>query len=747
MATLTPVDHDPFASAAPSGAVTLTPVDHNPFEDAKPLTIKGDAPPQPVTPDMVSSDGQNANGEQPGDVKTDGFNFSRANELTGRAVLEGAAGGIMGLPALAEDAGTNALFGAKKLLAKTGLVSAPDPANYYPGTSSDTGVGSYFPFSQAAGKLAHAIPDKLGLRVPVREGDKLGSAVVRGAASAGTGIGLGGALVRAGAAAPGIASTVATRLGSFLSEAPVAQTASSIAGDTASTGVQDMGGTGTAATVAGLAAGALAPGAAAAGRILRDNARTNILRPRGLDNAAAQVVQDTATNPAAAAARIAAEPEHIPGAVPSGIAASNDPGLLGIDKFLSARDPNNEARIAANNQAVNDHLARAGIGGDLANQAEDTLRRRAGTLAESDKARVFSRATSAPVDITPLWQHLGGLIDPNNPQATQAVSGMAAHARQQITRGGTAIRGPAPRPGVQGPIIGYENTPENLYRARGDILDPSSASGGDPQTLKASVKNSRRQLYGDDGVITQLDDHIASGAPEYPAYMERQRNLRNKVDQLNYGNTLFDKSVGSYNSGDDVPIISAAKLGQNLRPERLDQVLAKGNRMTYEGLSAKKQRNLQNVKDHYAREQRPTRSSQSKTADQTAFEDRIAARARANLPVFNKAVGALGRAAQVAIPLGIGGLGVKAIGGVSGGALGVGLTSGAGMAARAAKEAGSNAERALLDRVARARGNPAELRRLLELGVVQRPGRRAYGRLLMDPARQAIRGGGALGAN
>lgn len=221
------------APTAPPPASTV-PVPGGNFFDQ--FDAPGEAPPAPVPagavpmPDPVFNFG--ANQEQQ----------SRNDQLLGRGVIQGLGGGFLGLPALAIDAGRNAAYGAKSLAAKTGLVEAPDPKNYY--GESD----SYIPTATAASQAVSGGLDRLGFAKPKTGGERMVSAGVEGIAGGVGGVGLGNVVASGG-------SALAKRVGGFLAAQPEIQSAAGATAGLASQGVTEAGGTNTASMAAGLLAG------------------------------------------------------------------------------------------------------------------------------------------------------------------------------------------------------------------------------------------------------------------------------------------------------------------------------------------------------------------------------------------------------------------------------------------------------------------------------------------------------------
>ena len=714
---MNPWDNDPIVGAAPKAASADAPWANDP--EAKPLTVHGSAP-SPLS--MLPSPSSDT-GALPDDTTIGGFNVSKANALTTRTVLQAAVKGVLGLPALADDAGTNAAYYGKKLLSKTGLVDAPDPANYGLDQTS-------FPATGAVGKIAEMGPDALGLRKPTTAKDRIVMAGGEGALGAAIGVGAGAALRMI----PGAAGVAAS-----LADAPVAQVASGALAGTAGQGLAEEGIKPGGASVGGLLAGALPLLALRGGQVARGNALTNTLRPAGQENAAARVLQQAAENPTLAAQNAGNVRTIVPGSTPSGVAAAGDRGLDSLTPHLenfenTALPGEASARSNSNNQARIAHMAAQGIG-DKA--AENAAYAHAGAVASAERPAVLNGQPE--MHAGDVLDHFARIArDPNN---TTGVRDMAQGARSEITgrvrhvQVGTDAEG--------NPIHEPYITPRALEAAKSSF--GSHYSGPPTATTPSYVMNTRREVFEPGGAMDAFSHHIEQGAPGYQAYVDRQASLRDAADRLNFGNTLLDKTTDPY-TVNGVPTISPTKFGNTARDANLEKALSPGNRMTMERMLQGPNNGagtaIQNVMDDLERQQRPyargTGIGGSATQPRTEYVKGIDRLAAAGVPLSNRVIGPL---ARTAAPL---------AGYMAGGPIGAVLGASVSGALRdISASAGKGAERASLGiqgALGRAAARPEEMARLLGRTVVERPGVRGYGRAVAAPAVALAKPGGAVGA-
>jgi hypothetical protein len=178
--------------------------------------------------------------------------YGRVMGLGARTAYSGGLQGLSAAGTLGADAAINVAYGAKKLASKTGLVDAPDPANYYQGRG-------YLPTTEAVGEKIEKGLDAVGLPKPEGSAERIATAAGSGVASALSGAGLGKVVASGG-------SALAQRVGGFMAAQPEVQAAAGASSGAAAQGVTEMGGDSTAATVAGFLAGGATGAAGAKGR-------------------------------------------------------------------------------------------------------------------------------------------------------------------------------------------------------------------------------------------------------------------------------------------------------------------------------------------------------------------------------------------------------------------------------------------------------------------------------------------------
>jgi hypothetical protein len=680
-------------------------------------------PPSDATPEEAK-DG----GSLPDDTTIGGFNVSKANALTTRAVAEAGVKGILGLPALADDAGVNAAYYGKKLLSKTGLVDAPDPANY----GLDQGS---FPATSAVQKIAEAGPDALGLRRPTSAKDRMVSAVGEGALGAAAGVGAGTALRMIPAAA---------RAGGFLADAPVAQVASGALSGGAGEGAQQLGAKSGASTAASLAAGAL-PFLLSRGRTVGAAARaTDTTTERGIDNAAARVVQRAANNPAQAAENIRTGADIVPGTTPSSLALAGDTGLNSLAPHLKDANPAGHATMVSENNAARVRLLENAGFNDP--QAASAAYAHADATAAAQKPAVLNNAP--PMAAQPVLDHFARIA--RDPNQTTAVQEMAQAAREEIrsrleplVQTGTDAQGNpiyAPR----------EIRPQALEAAKTSFAAPFT-SKAPSANMPAYAMHTRAEVFAPGGAMDAFTHHIDQGAPGYQRYLEQQAALRSNADELDFGNALIDRTRDAFDDG--VPSLSPSKFGNALAPGKIDTALSPGNRMTMERMrqtGSGRAEDIDRVRADIEREQlvhrRGNGSVGSNTVPKAQFTAGLRREADAGLPLRNRVMSATGGAMRVAGPAAAAILGPLSGGGFKVAAGALGLSQAAGALSKFTSRAGERAAGRIGTRLGDAGVDAATMERLLRMQVMERPGLRDYAGIGGVGATSPLRGGlaGAL---
>lgn len=389
----------------------------------------------------------------------------RQTALAGRAAGEG----VLDTLAFPHDAGIalqNMMrAGWNRTLGRVFGQSAPEPS-----------------FSE---KLSNALTSA-GAPVPTTPGEQLASAAIRGVTGGLTGLGA----IPAAATLPNAIRTAF----------------SGATGGTASDLARQAGYPAPIQAAAGLAGG-MAPGlieGAFRGSI-------NALRPitrGGQQQIAANVMGSQATNPQAAATALDQAQPIIPGSPRTTGEASQDIGLLSLEKGVRGRNPADFGQvISQQNSARQAELGAVG-GGPADIAAAETARDAATTPMRESALTAGQGMVPAPI------QNVHATID--------NILASPAGSRETVSKAMNWVRG----------LVGNEQDPARLYEIRKDINDaiagrytPSSAEAPNASTLALA----RGQLT---QVKSALDDAIEAAAPGFKDYLARYRDMSKPIDQM-----------------------------------------------------------------------------------------------------------------------------------------------------------------------------------------------------------------------
>lgn len=384
--------------------------------------------------------------------------------------------------------------------------------------------GTKIPEVESLSQLLSAGLTAAGAPTPETNKEKLASAAIEGTSSALTGGALGGvsgvpnaARAAVSGASGGMASEFARQKG----VGPIGQFLAGLAG--------------------GIAPSAIEGGARAllrAGQATADLAKP--LTRAGQEEIAGNVLATNATDPQAAAQNLKAAQPRVLGSEPTSGPASQDIGLLAVEKGLRSKAP---ADFGVRNSEQN--LAR-----------QTALDRIAGTPADITAAKATRDAATAPMrnaalnsgnaaDITPVQQTIDSILaSPSGKR--QTISSTMEWVKQQL---------------------GDNTDPASLYEIRKDLqlasqgkLQPSSQNAPNASTLA--------QARGELGkVVSALDDSIEQAAPGFKAYLSRYKQLSQPIDQMKVLQQIQTRSALA--SGADITtgrdFLSPAKFGRELQ--------------------------------------------------------------------------------------------------------------------------------------------------------------------------------------
>jgi hypothetical protein len=446
--------------------------------------------------------------------------------LGGRAVGEGVLGTLADIP------GTNPV----SLLTRAVTGSSPEQL----GTSVFNKIaGTHLSMPGSYTDFLSRILTRLGAPTPDTPGEQLGSAAIRGASGA---LALGGI---------GGVSTVPNAIRAGVSGATGAG-ASEIA--------RQQGAGPWGQVLAGLVGG-FAPGAAEQG-VRLVGAIPNAISPLtrgGQQSIAGRVLANQATDPQAAAAILDRAQPIVPNSPRNAGEASQDLGLLALEKGLRSRNtPEFGQRVSEQNAARQAQLASV-----------------AGTPEQLTAAKVARDAATGPMREAALGT--GGTADVAPVHATiDSILQSPAGARETVSKSLEWAKG----------LIGDHTDPASLYEIRKDLqlaqqgkLQPSSQNAPNASTLAQA----RGQLG---QVVSSLDDSIEAAAPGFKAYLERYKDLSKPIDQMkviqeiqkrsqlqSMDITTGDQFLGNAKFG-QVLDKAIEKSGQKLTPEQIQRMNA-----------------------------------------------------------------------------------------------------------------------------------------------------------------------------
>lgn len=328
--------------------------------------------------------------------------------------------------------------------------------------------------------------DAAGAYNPENNAEEMQSAVTRGVTGALTMGGVGGVNTVANAARTGISGATGAGASEYVRQqggSPLAQIGAGFAGGIAPAAIE-----GTARLASQVARGAVRP-----------------LTRSGQEAMAAQVLKDQATDPQAAAANLDAAREVVPGSARTTGEASQDIGLLALEKGVRGRNT-----AAFGERLSEQNAARQAELGNLAGTPQD--------LAAAGRAR---DAATGPMREAAFAS--GGASPTKSVHDTiNSILASPAGKRETVSKSMQWARD----------LIGDETNPAALYEIRKDLqlaqrgkLQPSSQNAPNASTLAQA----RGQL-GD--VVNALDDAIEASAPGFKAYLERYKELSKPIDQM-----------------------------------------------------------------------------------------------------------------------------------------------------------------------------------------------------------------------
>lgn len=456
-------------------------------------------------------------------------------------------------PSLADQAGRQAgLMARTAIKGVTGIPAmigdAANAAVNYGIRGANALTGAQLP---QLGMVSDAINrglDKVGLPQPSNTIERLNE--VAGSAL----FGAGGAQVAANS------MRQIPRLGAIATEfarGPIAQGVGAATGMLATEGAESAGIKNPYALAAIGMIGAAVPGSGAAGALGSVRAAAQPFRRVGQDVIVGRALNRLATNPEAAAQRLAEARQIVPGSAPMVSQASGDAGLAGAESALRGMDTRNVVgqRLGEQNSARMRELDR--IAGDEATVSVAEAKRDRAVTDILDPA--FRNKT--PIPMGREWI--------NNPvrRTIQSIRETPAGARKTVRDALDEAEALLTQEGVD------ITDAETLYEIRKDLAlarDGKLVGAGKSGAELSNLRNARSQL---NDVIASLDEQIERGAPGYTDYLRLYSRRSVPLDQLEALQTIRQRAVlAAPDPTTGQPVLSQAKF-TNLLRNNLDQGL------------------------------------------------------------------------------------------------------------------------------------------------------------------------------
>jgi hypothetical protein len=435
----------------------------------------------PPLPEGFTLDSPQAQAQQPTEQQ---FDPMRATALAGRAVGEGVGSALMAPVDLAVATSQHSnLVPAQQVFRILQQTTGKTPSQLVALALNKT-FGTNLPESESFSGLLSDSLTEAGAPVPATSGEQLGSAAIRGTAAGVT-----------GGAAFGAAGANAVRAG-----------VSGATSGASAEGARQLGFGKVGQFIAGVAGG-MAPSVIENTARLAGTTAANVVRPMtrsGQEKIAGQIMQEQADDATAAAQNLAKAQEVVPGSARTSGEASQDVGLMALEKAVRGRNPSEFGqRLSEQNVARQEALSK------LAGSADDMA---AAKQARSDvttpmREQALSAATQA--DSAPIVAKIDEIL------ASPAGKRQTVSSTMQWAKS----------------LIGEEKDAAALYEIRKDLqlaqrgkLQPSSQNAPNASTLAQA-----RGELGD--VVKVLDDAIESAAPGFKAYLARYAEMSKPIDQ------------------------------------------------------------------------------------------------------------------------------------------------------------------------------------------------------------------------
>ena len=468
---------------------------------------------------------------------------SRHGGLAGRAGVEGAVSGILGLPALAYDGTVGVLENLGRRATNAGISGL----NRFAGTEFEP-VEYRDPFQTtgAVMELGRRGADALSLPEPETAGERI--AVEGGRAGISALTGAGGARVagRFAQRAPEMVRSGLSTLGYRPATQAIAGVGAGVGGEGAAQEAERQGmgdsaqgfARATGSLFGGATAASVPHGARATGRAL--STLTRPLRESGRDEIAGNILRRFSRDPNAVAARAAdGGAEIVPGSRPTLGQVSRDPGIIQNENAIrSTADPTGRIsqRMSGNAAARASMFDESTVPPGAVETMRSDLRRRTDELLNQ---QIFPNARQVTkTDLAKINRTISG-IENSETGVRASVQGAMREARRalrDLERGGNTTNSRA------------------LYEARKELallrdgrLD-LAASRNNPHAPAAKLAKGEISR-----VIRAMDDAIENAAPGYRRYLDEYASRAREID----GYDMMNQIRSSTRAGIPDPVTGA----------------------------------------------------------------------------------------------------------------------------------------------------------------------------------------------
>lgn len=406
--------------------------------------------------------------------------------------------------------------------------------------------------------------------------ENLASDMTRGATQA-------GASLLAGAGMAGSASPIISSIGRVLSTSPATQLASGTTSE-ASRGMAERAGGGQGIQLAASIAGGFAPSLAATGIDAGWRAVKGAVQPLfqgGREQIVGNTLNNAASDSQAAMDNLGNTKIFVPGAQPTTAEASQDYGLMGLQKGVKNQNPSPFAERASQQNSARNIMLNGVAEHDAALSAAKTERD-----AVTGPMRDASFVNAKPASISPINKTISDIMD--SPQGKiEAVEKAMKWVSSRLS--GETTTATAEK-SVQSSILDNSGSPITK------TIPAQDAVGADPQRLysvRKDVNDAMQGKFSQDHPFLRLaksqlkivkdaiDQAIESGARGYKDYLSKYREMSVPINQMEVGQDIKSRVMQTAPDTTGYDFISQPKwsnvvqanrseLARTLSPKQMD---------------------------------------------------------------------------------------------------------------------------------------------------------------------------------